>query len=250
MTDEQTLLSAIAANPEDDTVRLVYADFVEENGKSDRAAFIRNQVELARMDLNDPNRRPFVVRNRRFLCDQAHGWREELPRLPGITWGDFNRGLVEEVQAETEEAIVRYAATIFAEPAIHIIRLARFTDAHELAALPELARVRSLRFISARAPSEVLQTLFASPYLDNLAVLDLHGNSAGDTGITALASTPLPALVELWLAANGIGNVGGQALAASTQFKRLRFLDLRGNSITDLSVRAALIRRFGSRVKL
>jgi hypothetical protein len=66
----------------------------------------------------------------------------------------------------------------------------------------------------------------------------------------ALAGTPLPALVELWLGENGIGNAGGQALAASAQLPQLRFLDLRGNPITDLSVRATLSRRFGSRVKL
>jgi uncharacterized protein (TIGR02996 family) len=224
MTDEHALLASIAADPEDDTARLAYADFVEENGDTDRAAFIRNQVELSRTKANDPAYRLLVKRNVRFLYDHVPGWRAELPQLPGITWGDFNRGLVEEVQAQSEAALVQYAAAIFAEPAIHIIRLSRFTSADDLGELPELVRVRSLRFISARASSMVLQRLFTSPYLGNLAVLDLHNND--------------------------IGNAGGQALAASTHLQQVRFLDLRGNPITDFSVRAALIRRFGSRVKL
>lgn len=41
MTDERALLAAITANPDDDTARVVYADFLEENGESKRAEFIR-----------------------------------------------------------------------------------------------------------------------------------------------------------------------------------------------------------------
>lgn len=46
------LLMEICANRDDDTVRLAYADWLEENGDGDRAAFIRLQVELA--GLGDP----------------------------------------------------------------------------------------------------------------------------------------------------------------------------------------------------
>lgn len=47
MTDGDALLAAILANPEDDNVRLVYADFLQEHGDAARAEFIRVQVELA-----------------------------------------------------------------------------------------------------------------------------------------------------------------------------------------------------------
>ena len=43
-------LAAIIADPDEDTLRLVAADFLEENGDPDRAAFIRVQVALARLD--------------------------------------------------------------------------------------------------------------------------------------------------------------------------------------------------------
>ncbi len=45
-------MAAIVANPGDDTVRLVAADFLEENGDPDRAAFIRIQVQLARLEFD------------------------------------------------------------------------------------------------------------------------------------------------------------------------------------------------------
>ena len=48
--DWAAFLAAIVADPDDDTARLVAADFLEENGDADRAAFIRIQVELARLE--------------------------------------------------------------------------------------------------------------------------------------------------------------------------------------------------------
>ena len=46
MTDAGTLLRAVLAQPEDEAVRLVYADWLEEQGDP-RAEFIRLQIALA-----------------------------------------------------------------------------------------------------------------------------------------------------------------------------------------------------------
>ncbi|QDU23058.1 TIGR02996 domain-containing protein [Urbifossiella limnaea] len=48
MTDEPALLAAIADRPADDTPRLVYADWLDDHGDSDRAEFIRLNVEIDR----------------------------------------------------------------------------------------------------------------------------------------------------------------------------------------------------------
>ena len=48
--DGAGLLAAIRAMPEEDTPRLVYADWLDENGQPERAEFIRVQCQLARMD--------------------------------------------------------------------------------------------------------------------------------------------------------------------------------------------------------
>jgi uncharacterized protein (TIGR02996 family) len=55
MTDE-AFLQAIIESPDDDTPRLVYADWLEEHGQAERAAFIRVQCELARLPEGDPCR--------------------------------------------------------------------------------------------------------------------------------------------------------------------------------------------------
>src|SRR5947208_2588940 len=47
MSDEAALLAAIRANPDEDTPRLVYADWLDENEQAPRAEFIRLQIQLA-----------------------------------------------------------------------------------------------------------------------------------------------------------------------------------------------------------
>ncbi len=56
MEQEEQLLRAIVENPDDDAVRLVYADWLEENAEASsmpsplaRAEFIRLQIELSKL---------------------------------------------------------------------------------------------------------------------------------------------------------------------------------------------------------
>jgi uncharacterized protein (TIGR02996 family) len=48
--DWPAFVASIVAVPDDDTLRLVAADFLEENGDTHRAAFIRTQVALAQLE--------------------------------------------------------------------------------------------------------------------------------------------------------------------------------------------------------
>lgn len=57
-------MRAVVADPADDTTRLVYADWLDENGHPDRAALIRVQVELARIAAFGEARRWGNVRRR------------------------------------------------------------------------------------------------------------------------------------------------------------------------------------------
>jgi uncharacterized protein (TIGR02996 family) len=50
MTDHDAMLAAVIAEPGDDTVRLAYADWIEEHGgQSERAEFIRLRIRIARL---------------------------------------------------------------------------------------------------------------------------------------------------------------------------------------------------------
>src|SRR5262245_19557042 len=65
MADHEGFLQDILATPEDDAPRLIYADWLEENGGAegrDRAAFIRLQCERARLPEGDPKANRLKVR--------------------------------------------------------------------------------------------------------------------------------------------------------------------------------------------
>ena len=57
MTDREMLLAAICANPDEDTPRLAFADWLQEQGGKEnilRADYIRGAIRLAREELFSP----------------------------------------------------------------------------------------------------------------------------------------------------------------------------------------------------
>src|SRR6516164_216630 len=69
---------AILDNPDDDAVRLVYADWLQEQGDP-RSEFIRVQCDLAKLPPDDPRATPLKFREWQLL--EKHG----------RTWGQSNR---------------------------------------------------------------------------------------------------------------------------------------------------------------
>src|SRR3954451_10228135 len=49
MPDAESFIAAVAANPADDLPRLVFADWLDENGDPARAGFIRDHVRRAKL---------------------------------------------------------------------------------------------------------------------------------------------------------------------------------------------------------
>lgn len=64
---EPDFLSAIRANPDDDTPRLAYAAWFEENGHPARAELIRLQCELARLPAWSERRTGLLARSQELL---------------------------------------------------------------------------------------------------------------------------------------------------------------------------------------
>lgn len=93
MTDEQSLLAAVAANVDDDTPRLVMADWYDDGGDADRAAFIRLQVRLGRLTTGDLS---FIPLHERQAQLQKANWAAWLPpdHLPGFKVVTYRRGFV------------------------------------------------------------------------------------------------------------------------------------------------------------
>jgi uncharacterized protein (TIGR02996 family) len=99
IADERALLNAIIAAPEDDLPRLVYADWLEEHGRAERAEFIRLECELARMGFNPIRRRKLEKRLRLWNSLYGERRRRELPSVgsASCSWGRHERGFVNSI---------------------------------------------------------------------------------------------------------------------------------------------------------
>lgn len=89
MTDEQSLLATILNNPDDDTPRLVFADWLDENGQEERAELIRVQIELARYPTASLRSREWEL-----LVSHGHEWKEQAG-VPNEATVEFRRGFIE-----------------------------------------------------------------------------------------------------------------------------------------------------------
>src|SRR5262245_17450169 len=94
MNDNPQLLQAILDTPDDDGLRLVYADWLEEHGDASRAEFIRVQVERARLPAADPRQEGLKDRQGTLWADHGAAWYARLPRLGGVSYHRFWRGFV------------------------------------------------------------------------------------------------------------------------------------------------------------
>ena len=112
--DWPAFLAAIVENPDDDTARLAAADFLEENGDPTRAAFIRIQVELARLEatgqgksLEADNLRAKERTSLGPLSTDRQFWAAEAcPELVGMTDRGGGRGPLEGMTVEGADRVI------------------------------------------------------------------------------------------------------------------------------------------------
>jgi uncharacterized protein (TIGR02996 family) len=89
-TDFEALLRAVFHNPDDDTPRLVFADFLEENNQPDRAALIRLQCEKARHKKGAPRFKE-LEKTEKPLVAKLQG---QIGTLPEGMRATFERGFL------------------------------------------------------------------------------------------------------------------------------------------------------------
>jgi uncharacterized protein (TIGR02996 family) len=96
MSDQgAALLQAIADAPEDDTPRLVYADWLDEHGDGARAEFIRVQIERARLPRDDNRQAELAAREKQLLDRHRDPWLGTMPN--GVLSRPWARGFPEAV---------------------------------------------------------------------------------------------------------------------------------------------------------
>src|SRR5262245_44072357 len=105
MSIEVAFLAALYDQPEDDTPRLIYADWLEEHGQPQRAELIRLQCRIANGSPHtdeDEDRADALVREHRGA------WTAHLPQAEGATW-QFRRGFPEELEIALALMLAQWA---------------------------------------------------------------------------------------------------------------------------------------------
>lgn len=96
MTGREPFLQAIQDEPDDPVHRLVYADWLEDDGDPARAEFVRLGAELMRRDPWDWERPLLQARSGRLLRENGAVWREEDGAAVGEGFGiEYRRGVAE-----------------------------------------------------------------------------------------------------------------------------------------------------------
>jgi uncharacterized protein (TIGR02996 family) len=225
MTDTQAaLLRAIAANPDEDTPRLVFADYLNELGTPEaaaRAEFIRLNVHFARLPHDSPDREPLTRRIDQLLWVWDAAWQRDMP-LGFKPLSGYRRGFAYRAAAT--------ASTV----------LASAND-------PRWPPLESLT-LTVDIPASQLRDLVKLPVIAGLKEWAVWSElPIGWSGARVIAEGRYPRLAELSLARQSIGDVGVRALCESWGFPRLRELDLSENNITDAGaavlLRSGLLRR-------
>ncbi len=248
MTDREALHRAICANPDEDTPRLVYADWLQENGEAERAAFVRAQIEVARAEPFSPQARAAAAKADELLKKNRKEWGE-----PVRYWVEdyrFERGFIGHVTIEVFP-FVRNAEMIFNAEPVQSLLLTRHADPTDrfslqpVFELPQLKRIRRLSF----APRiefiyEEYEALAASPHLDTLTDLSFRDNPIHPPWLReVLLGEKFPAIAGLDIADNT--NLGPSILGALSRsdHRNLRRLDVSRVSFNSDQLRQLLATR-------
>lgn len=146
-SDGDALLRAICENPAEDTPRLIYADWLQENGKPERAEFIRLQCEALGLCPAYPTLSAARTRASELLKAARDWWFDELPTILEVEWGDlFVRGFIDTARTLRMHSVrLTVKAAFAAAPLRHLtVSTLRPGQLGHLLDCPQLVRLVTL----------------------------------------------------------------------------------------------------------
>lgn len=245
-------LQAIAAEPDDDAHRLVYADWLDDHGDTEdqgRAALIRCQCAA---EVLPPGKERRSLEKQAKAIIAAHPqWTKPITKARLGADLRFRRGFLHQVTLPAVR-FVKVAAKLFAAAPLvrSIIFPTPLDEIADLLACPDVARLTEADLSQYCACGscgidEQILAVFAAPLLANLTRLRVAGNRIDAAGAAVIAAaTNLPRLRELSLTKNELGNAGAKALLESPWLGQLQRLDVSENDIGPQALKA-LRKKYG-----
>ena len=256
MNERDALMRTICENPDDDTPRLVFADWLQENGDEERAEFIRVQIELCGLP-DGKTKQKRQVREKELLDAHIDEWGAPFRQFEvqgsfrQFVFGvRFHRGFVWEISINDEESrFVDNAAKLFQLTPIERLNLLHKSQHGDLARCPEMLRVKELLLDRQALETADVAALLRSRYLLTLTRLDIIADDDNGhmelEGLELLGRTKsLPALRHLDLSFNYCGWMFSEEregwlgrLTKGKLIAQLETLRLRSADVTDECVR-------------
>ncbi len=240
--DEQSFLDNIAEDPDNETTYLVYADWLEDRGETERAELIRLEVEAAQIPHWSPDKYKHQTRIYELVSGLRSNWppAQELPNNIFLNWP---RGLPTELllpwndKFGVPEAELRAA---FKFPFLRSFRaaenfppehLALLADCRKLQTLhlhgvteqhiePLLALTQLRELTLGRHPGPFLPHLKTFPRLERL---DLYGALTDED---CVHFSQLSNLRSLQLSVHGITDVGLSHIGSLAQLEKLHLFEI------------------------
>jgi uncharacterized protein (TIGR02996 family) len=213
---EDAFLRSIVADPDDDGVRLIYADWLEEHAEpkkesQERAEFIRGQIELARTNQDSPARRKLAFRMRELQERHGKKWLGPL-RRSAHHW-HFHRGFLDKVGVSAN-FLERNAARLFTSAPLRRLCVTGLRGVPAtLRRIPEENTLTSLDLCYNQLSSRALEQLPTYPSLRRLRTIGLMFNQIDDEGARLLGEHPFfGGLSLIRCGANPIGEAARQEL--------------------------------------
>jgi len=235
---EEAFFADIREHPDDDTPRLVYADWLDEYGNETdrkRAELIRLECHLARLPAPNPERDDLDRRRQQLVAELESIW---FTPLRGLTQGWWlNRGFVARAIIGASD-LIEHGETILR--LCPVAELTIRTGAGFLVALLncEYLRMGSRLEISDGIGDGGVLLLTQCPHLPALEGLSLHGGGIGELGVAHLLKLDLSRLRLLNLGMNSIGDSGAVRLLKTATLTKLEGLRLGSNDLCAPTARA------------
>jgi uncharacterized protein (TIGR02996 family) len=238
MTTELAFLEDICDNPDDDVPRLVFADWLEENGEEGRAQFIRLQCEQAKVPVYE--RRWLELSLQARPLEKFARKAQSRRRFKWVSVGAYERGFASVVTPARLRQLDQHAERFFATtPAQCLFARLATADVPMLAAAPWLARLSELRIGHSRGlNARAIEQLVQSPYATRWRGLESDEFFAvGAAGVRALIGSPrFEQFIKLSFTFQKIGGTVIEALAR-VERTRLETLRLFGTAVTNAHLR-------------
>jgi uncharacterized protein (TIGR02996 family) len=211
MDDRRALMAAIAANADEDTPRLALADWLDEHGTASdraRAAFIRLQVEAAKLPPSDEKRAKFDAEAEALHKQHSVKWFAPFGPFAPLVPKVFSSG---SESTRTRRGLLEYLMT--------------HTDGFLLKAhqplIPEALAAVGVELLHFCSSTKKIETFAASPAFKCVSGFSYH--EADDTALGLFgASEQMAHLSEIQLDEVKVTDAGLEAFARDSRTTKLR----------------------------